>query len=235
MAFSSVTFIFVFLPLVLSGYFLVNSRWRNTLLLLSSLLFYAWGEGVYVLALIVSIFVTYSFSRYIQKGKDKDNVQLCRRLLAASIVFNLALLFIFKYANFALDVAPFLSWVGIPWVRETSIHLPLGISFFTFQAISYRLDVYRDDVKASQNLAGFVVYRSLFPVLIAGPIVRYKDVAAQMTGRVITSESIAEGIQRFVIGLGKKVLIANTLADVADDIFSLRGDEISLLVLPGWE
>jgi len=228
MVFSSVTFVFVFLPLVLSAYFLLRGKWINALLLLSSLLFYVWGEGLYILILIISIFGNYYFSLFIQKERDKNNAQRCRKVLVASLVFNLILLFIFKYLNFAVvNLDTILSWAGTTKSRDINLHLPLGISFFTFQAISYVLDVYRGDVKACKSIFRFAVYRSLFPVLIAGPIVRYKDVASQLIKRSVTAENFAEGVIRFVMGLGKKVLIANQVALVADEIFSLPVDNLT--------
>jgi alginate O-acetyltransferase complex protein AlgI len=229
LSFSSLIFVFVFLPLVLSGYFILRGKWRNTLLLVSSLLFYFWGEGPYVFVLIISILNVFIFSVYIQKEKDKNNTYKHKKLLVVALIFNLALLFTFKYSNFAIaNLNLILSWWGFARIREINMHLPLGISFFTFQGISYLIDIYRGELKASKNLVRFTVYRSLFPLVTAGPIVRYKDVAKQLIERVITPDSFSDGIIRFITGLGKKVLIANALAPVADEIFSLRGNEISI-------
>lgn len=210
MVFSSTTFLFLFLPFVLLGYFLVRSiAAKNIFLLLASLLFYSWGEGRLVLLMIASIFINYSLGLWMEKQKD---VKTKKRGLILGVFANLALLFFFKYANF------FAANLNI---ELCPIHLPIGISFFTFQAISYIVDVYRGKAEVQRNPLRVALYISLFPQLIAGPIVRYETIAAQLKQRNHSLENISAGAQRFVIGLAKKVLIADTLGYTADQIFGL--------------
>lgn len=231
MVFSSITFIFFFLPITLTLYLLSGKKLRNTVLLLASLLFYTWGEGKYVSILLACIVANYIFAALMEISYRTVNrsVLLSRPkvYLILGIIFNVGLLFCYKYANFVMDNLNWLvMWSGGDPITFSNIHLPLGISFFVFQAISYLIDVYRRDVKATYSLANFAVYKSLFPQLIAGPIVRYRDVAGQVARRIITPESFAAGMRRFVVGLGKKVLIANTVSSVADQIFAIPGNQL---------
>jgi alginate O-acetyltransferase complex protein AlgI len=221
--------LFFFLPITLTLYLLSGRKLRNIVLLLASLLFYTWGEGKYVSVLLVCIVANYIFAALmeISYGTVNRPVFLCRPkvFLVFGVIFDIGLLFYFKYANFVVENLNLLApWSGIAPITLSKIHLPLGISFFVFQAISYLIDVYRRDVKATYNPVKFAVYKSLFPQLIAGPIVRYRDVAGQVAHRVITAEGFAIGVSRFITGLGKKVLIANTLAVAADRIFAISGD-----------
>lgn len=226
MVFSSTIFLFFFLPLVLLGYLLVGSKGRNLFLLLASLLFYAWGENFYLLIMLVSIGMNWLFGLLI------NNAHVCGRngnvSLVVAVVANLGLLGFFKYANFFVDnLNAFLSALQIPLLIEIQpVHLPIGISFFTFQALSYVLDLHRRETTVQKNLLKFALYKSLFPQLIAGPIIRYKDVALEIEHRTITLEDFAYGARRFIIGLGKKVLIANVLGRSADYIFSLPADRV---------
>jgi len=217
MVFSSSTFLFAFLPLALAGYALARSiRLRNLWLLLASLVFYAWGESFYVLILLASIFCNWLVALALQKH---------RRLLvlAAGVGLNLMLLGFYKYANFIVDSASAVSeWAGLPELVAAPVHLPLGISFFTFQAISYLVDVYREDAPAQRRLSDVALYIALFPQLIAGPIVRYASIQKQLAKRSFDLENFVAGARRFIIGLAKKVLIANVLGETADNIFGLE-------------
>ena len=231
MVFSSIIFLFFFLPITLTLYLLSGRKLRNIVLLLTSLLFYTWGEGKYVSVLLVCIVANYIFAALmeISYGTANRPVLIWRPkvYLALGIIFNIGLLFYFKYTNFVLENLNRLTlWSGAGPIMLSKIHLPLGISFFVFQAISYLIDVYRRNVKATFNPLNFAVYKSLYPQLIAGPIVRYRDVAGQVARRVITTEGFASGARRFITGLGKKVLIANTAAVAADRIFAIPGNHL---------
>lgn len=229
MVFSSIPFLFLFLPVILTIYFCIRKKWKNAFLLFASLLFYFWGEGKYVIILLICIVINYFIALRIEHSSVLDGSRGCaRRYLQFGIIFNVLLLFIYKYANFMVDqLNLLLQAVNIPLISISKHHLPIGISFFTFQAISYLMDVYRGDVKAAKSLITFGAYKSLFPQLIAGPIVRYRDVSAEFADRRITPELFVSGMKRFIIGLGKKVLIANTVASQADLIFSLPMEELT--------
>ncbi len=224
MVFSSIAFLHLFLPVVLALYFLLPRATHNALLLAASLLFYAAGEGWYVLIMLLSIAANWLFGLAIgASGPGRAR----QRVLAACVGANLALLGVFKYANFAADsLAPLLAFLGLPPIQLAPIHLPIGISFFTFQAISYIVDVARGDVRAQRDPIAYGMYKSFFPQLIAGPIVRYRDVATQVVARRATPELFAEGAMRFTIGLAKKALIGNVLAGPADQIFQLPAEQI---------
>jgi len=218
LVFSSPVFLFLFLPAILAGYFLLPSlAARNLLLLAGSLFFYAWGEVQYVLILLASIAAnTYFGSRIARSAGAARNWNL-----AAGIAANLALLGYFKYANFVVDnLNALLGAVGAAPLEHGVVHLPLGVSFFTFQAISYIVDVYRREAQVQENVLDVALYISLFPQLIAGPIVRYGFIADQLTGRETHLSDVAAGARRFTIGLAKKVLIANTVGEAADEIFA---------------
>lgn len=225
MIFSSVIFLFFFLPLVLGIYFLAGRRARNFTLLAASLLFYTWGEGVYLVVMLASILMNYLFGLFLAESTSKTS---SKWIVAYGIILNLVLLGFFKYANFIMDNLNGLSTaVGMPTFVLGSVHLPIGISFFTFQAMSYLIDVYRGKVKPQRNLINLSLYITLFPQLIAGPIVRYSQIAEQLVSRKVKCSSFACGVQRFLFGLSKKVLIANPLAAVADQIFALKAPELS--------
>ncbi len=220
MLFSSPIFLVFFLPVVLMlAFVLRRTPLQNGLLLVASLLFYAWGELGYTLILIASILFNYAFGLWIEgtRGGGRQGW-----VLALAIALNLAILAYFKYAGFAVDnLNALLEPLGLTPFEVAPVHLPIGISFFTFQAMTYVVDVYRRDADAQRSPLRVGLYVALFPQLIAGPIVRYRGVAAQLIERHTSSEDVAVGVRRFVVGLGKKVLIADQLAVTADRIFAL--------------
>ncbi|MHC4201080.1 MAG: MBOAT family O-acyltransferase, partial [Planctomycetota bacterium] len=218
MVFSSPIFLFLFLPFVLVLYVIsVRRELRNPVLLVASLFFYAWGETWFVLIMVASMAANYLFGLWVDRVRERPWAKLA---VACAVVFNLGLLGAFKYANFLVDNLNALSSVvGIPPVGLGKVHLPIGISFFTFQAMSYVIDVYRRDAEVQRNPVNVALYISLFPQLIAGPIVRYRDVAKQLVERVMSREDFAYGVRRFIMGLAKKVLIANVVGGAADGIF----------------
>ena len=225
MLFSSTVFLFAFLPLVLTAHLLLRDvRARNALLLASSLVFYAWGEHFWVLLLLASTLVNHLFGLWIARRRDRSGDRLA---LALAVSANLLLLGVFKYANFAADNWNVLAGaLGLPPLALPPIHLPIGISFFTFQSITYVVDVHRRDALAQRSPARVGLYIALFPQLIAGPIVRYRSIARELTERAPRTEDVAAGVRRFVIGLAKKVLLANTFAVPADTIFALPGEQL---------
>ena len=216
MLFSSTVFIFLFLPAVLIGYYLLlrGMKARNALLLAASLLFYAWGEPVYVLLMLLSIAVNYVFGRLLERRAHS------KALLAAAVIFNLGLLFYFKYLNFTVDNlnALFGLHLSVP-----ALALPIGISFFTFQAMSYVIDVYRGTAPVQCNVLSLGLYISFFPQLIAGPIVRYNSIAAQIEERRVAPEDFQAGVCRFIEGFAKKIILANNLSLAAEKAFALAG------------
>ena len=211
MVFSSLTFLFYYLPLVLAVYFLVAPAWRNVVLLVVSLLFYGWGEPVYVTIMLLSILIDYTHGLLVEKYRQDD--KKARRFVAQSVVFNLLLLGFFKYWDFFAANLSLLPGVHIP---QLGLSLPIGISFFTFQTMSYTIDVYRRDAPVQRNIVTFGTFVTMFPQLIAGPIVKYKTVAAELDHRICTSEEFASGVQLFAIGLAKKVLLANSIGALWD-------------------
>jgi len=224
MIFSSVTFLFLFLPIVIAGSFCAGKPYRNHFLFASSLLFYAWGEGGYTLLLLLSICMTYILGRAIERSSGKNKTLL----LGLGILCNLLPLFIFKYLHFTLaTLAPLFFATGHDSWQMTNIHLPAGISFFTFQAISYLIDVYRCVAPAEKRLLNCGLYISMFPQLIAGPIVRYHDIAHQLRERTVNRAGFAAGTERFTFGLAKKILLADPLGVKADQIFNLPFHELS--------
>ena len=218
MLFSSIPFLFYFLPAVLILYFLVPRRLKNTVLLIFSLVFYAWGEPKYVFLMIATICLFFFCGIAIGKTKKK---RWKRFWLVLSVVVSLALLAVFKYADFLLGGFNSLTGADIPLLK---LALPIGISFYTFQCLSYTIDVYRGEAEVQKNIISFGAYVSLFPQLIAGPIVRYVDVARELNSRTHTLEDIALGFRRFLFGLGKKILIANQLGELTS-IFRDSGEK----------
>ena len=214
MIFSSLTFLVVFLPLVLFIYYISKDSYRNYILLVASLLFYSWGEPKFVIIMLVSIFFNYYFAILIEKFRNKKNFS--KLILILSLIFNIGLLFFFKYFNFFIDNLNTLLSFNIPILK---ISLPIGISFYTFQILSYVVDVYKKEVKVQNNICYLGAYIAFFPQLIAGPIVRYCDIEKQLNHRNVTLNKFAIGIKRFIIGLGKKVIIANNVAIISDAIF----------------
>jgi alginate O-acetyltransferase complex protein AlgI len=226
--FSSVIFLFMFLPLTLAAVFLAAPKFRNLVLLIASLIFYAWGEKQLVLLLLISIFFNYLFGLLIQK---KWGHQKSKYYFILAIFFNLGLLGFFKYANFMVNnLDTILAFFGIGKIYLEPVHLPIGISFFTFQAMSYVIDVYRSKTPAQKNPVNLALYIALFPQLIAGPIVRYMHISSQLLQRKVNIDKFSVGIKRFIQGLGKKVLIANTLGAAADKIFALPATELTAAV-----
>jgi alginate O-acetyltransferase complex protein AlgI len=246
MLFSSPLFVFCFLPVVLGVYFAVRAELRNPWLLAASLFFYAWGEKLLVGVMLLTIVANWAFGLWIEHGRRRGRGRFA---LGFAVAFDLAILFVFKYADWLWDVigqglvslgllaeapAPLLAglpadsgWRTVLLDDQGRIRLPIGVSFFTFQALSYVIDVFRGEVTAQRSVLTFAVYKSLFPQLIAGPIVRYKDVAAQFAARVITTGSFAEGVRRFVTGLAKKMLVANVCAQACDQVFQIPALELT--------
>ncbi|MDP6977843.1 MAG: MBOAT family protein [Myxococcota bacterium] len=226
MLFSSPTFLVYFLPVVLVvALTLRRTEVQNVFLLLASLFFYAWGEFDHTIVLLASMLANYGFGMGVHLSRSPTGR---RTWLWLAVVFNLALLGGFKYANFILDNLNVLFAAGgAAPVELAPVHLPIGISFFTFQAMTYVIDVYRGDAPVEHNPLRVGLYIALFPQLIAGPIVRFRAVAIQMRERHASAEDLALGVRRFVVGLGKKVLIADSLAPTADAIFALSADGLS--------
>ena len=227
MLFSSVEFIFIFLPIVIFVYYVLLKKSRtlqNIFLTFSSLFFYAWGEPKFVIIMIISILINWYLA--IRVDKKRGNKKSIKLLLCMTIIINLSILFIFKYLMFTLTNINniFGSNLSVP-----NITLPIGISFFTFQAISYVIDVYRKNGEVQKNPLNVALYIAFFPQLIAGPIVRYETIAKQIKSRQETFDDFASGVCRFMVGLGEKVLLSNTLAIVADNAFNMNSiNELSL-------
>lgn len=219
MLFSSIPFLYWFLPCVVLLYFAVPKGLKNTALLLSSLFFYGWGEPVYVLWMLLAIVAAYLSGLLIEHFRD--NLRLARAFLVLSVSFSLAMLGYFKYANFFIRNFNAATGLSVPLLK---IALPIGISFYTFQILSYLADVYRGTVRAQKNFIDLAAYVALFPQLIAGPIVRYSDIAEQLKERRHTLEKTTAGMRRFILGLGKKVLIANLLGELCS-IFRESNDK----------
>ena len=218
MLFSGIPFLYYFLPCVLILYFLAPKRCKNAVLLLASLVFYAWGEPVYVVWMALSIVLGYILGLLIERFRGKP---LSKVFLTLSVLTSLGLLGYFKYVDFFIASFNAVFGLSVPLLK---IALPIGISFYTFQLLSYTIDVYRGTVAAQRNFITLAAYIAMFPQLIAGPIVRYSDVAAQLTQRTHSFEKTALGIRRFVLGLAKKILIANALGELCD-IFRASGDK----------
>ena len=210
MLFSSIPFLFYFLPLVLILYFLVPKGLKNTVLLLFSLVFYGWGEPIYVLLMIVSIILYYSYGLAIARCREFRWKKLW---LMVSVITGIGLLGVFKYADFLIGSVNGLLGTHIPMLK---LPLPIGISFYTFQCVSYIIDVYRGNAQVQKNPISFGAYVSLFPQLIAGPIIRYADVARELDERMTTWEDILYGVRRFLIGLAKKILLANNFGQLIE-------------------
>ena len=222
MIFSSILFIFRFLPIALIIYYITPQKYKNLILTLLSLVFYSWGEGKYFLIMIASIIIDYTAGRLIYRYKNeikKKTIVLC-----ISLVFNLGLLFFFKYFNFFIDNINNIFNFAIKGVKIT---LPLGISFYTFQTMSYSIDVYRGKVVPEKNIINFAAFVTLFPQLIAGPIVKYTDINKEISRRVITKDNVEVGIEKFILGLGRKVLIANNIGMLWTEVEGIGFENIS--------
>lgn len=221
MLFSSMIFLFVFMPLVMAVYFLSKKEIRNYVLLIASIIFYAWGEPRYLAIMIITILVNYAGAILLDKHYSSR-----QRLwiVSLTIVLDLSFLFYFKYFNFVVDN---INGVLATDFQLLDIIMPIGISFYTFQAMSYLIDVYRREVPAQKDVYKLALYIVLFPQLVAGPIVKYHDVCEQIDNRTIEFKNVIIGFKRFITGLAKKVLIANTLAEVVDKIFAQAPENLT--------
>ena len=224
MLFSSLTFLFVFLPISLAIYYIVPFKLKNLVMLLASLVFYAWGEPVYVILMILSITFNYFCGLDIAKKQaDRHNA---RNSLIVAVVVNLLLLGFFKYYGFLLDSINVILPFDIPYRQ---LPLPIGISFYTFQALSYVIDVYRKEAKSQENYFHFALYITMFPQLIAGPIVRYVDIEAQLHNRTMSLKKFGVGAQFFIIGLAKKVILANGTGYIFEQVLNTQMGSFSVL------
>ena len=220
MVFSSIVFIFIFLPAVMILYRILPEKLRNGLLLAASLVFYAWGEPVYVLIMLFSIVFDYANGRLIEHFKNKNCPGKAKAALIVDLCGNLAILGFFKYTDFVIGSINSITGAGLSLLH---IALPIGISFYTFQTMSYTIDVYRGEVAAQKNILTFATYVTLFPQLIAGPIVQYADVERQLRERKESLTKFGYGAWFFVIGLAKKVLLANTIGSIYEIIAAMEG------------
>lgn len=225
MIFSTTLFLFIFLPIVLGLYFLINSNFRNIFILFASLFFYAWGEQLLVLVMMSSICINYVVGILISGLQKKEKNGQTNIALFIGVSINLLILGYYKYIHFLIDT---LSQIGVQInVDLSSVTLPIGISFFTFQSISYLIDVYQKKVVGQKSIINLGMYISLFPQLIAGPIVRYADILSEIETRKVTTELFKDGISRFIVGFAKKVLIANNVGLIADQIFAIDPSQLS--------
>ena len=213
MLFSSMTFVFIFLPAVFSAYLLVKKNLQNYVLLIASIIFYAWGEPRYLAVMILTILINYFGAIWVDKTTRRKTA------LTLTILLNLSFLIYFKYANFIIENLNLFFDGNIDFLH---VVMPIGISFYTFQSLSYVVDVYRGETQVQRDIYKLALYITLFPQLVAGPIVKYHDIAGQIDDRQETFAKTAVGAKRFIIGLAKKMLIANTMGAVADGIFGLR-------------
>ena len=223
MVFSSITFIYYFLPIVLLIYFITPNKFKNFILLISSLLFYFYGEPSYIWVLLLSCFINYISALLIEKYRNKSKI-----ILILTILLDLGILMYFKYTNFFIENINSIFGLNIKFIQ---VIMPIGISFFTFQTLSYVIDVYTKKVEANKNILVFSTYVSLFPQLIAGPIVRYIDVEKELKNRKHSCDMFAQGIRKFTIGLGKKVLIANVLGEMINILNNLNSLSVFSYIL----
>ena len=224
MLFSSIVFLFSFLPAVMILYYLLPVRFRNVILLLASLVFYAWGEPVYLFLMLLSILFNY-FSG-LDIARNLQDKRAAKRSLVFNLIINLAVLGFFKYEGFVLDT---LNGILPVHISYHALPLPIGISFYTFQILSYIIDVYRGNVKVQTNLPNFALYVTMFPQLIAGPIVQYADVDEQLASREVSRTKFGEGSMYFIRGLAKKVLLANTSGMIFTEVSGLAKDNIAVM------
>lgn len=228
MVFSSLLFLFLYLPAVLLVYYLIPRKFRNIFLFAVNLVFYGWGEPVFVFLMLFSTVVDFTHGYLIDKFKRQGKKNIAKIFLISCIVINLSILCFFKYAGFLAETLNILPFLNLPVL---TIPLPIGISFYTFQTMSYSIDVYRDDAPVTKNIINFGTYVSLFPQLIAGPIVRYKDVAYQLEHRRETLSEFTNGVKLFMVGLAKKILIANQMGLLWD---TLRQTSSTNGILGSW-
>ncbi len=225
MVFSTPVFMFWFLVLTMGIYFVVPRTFRNLVLLTSSLFFYYWGEREYVAIMFLSTLIDYTHGLLVERCKEKSNIRGAKLAVASSITFNLALLVFFKYWDF---LAQSLQAVGLTFMPVLNIHLPIGISFYTFQTMSYTVDVYRGDTRAQRSILNFGTFVTLFPQLIAGPIIKYKDLGDQIDERTCSVDKFASGVQIFMVGLAKKLLIANNVGMLWDSYKAMAPGELTV-------
>lgn len=213
MVFSTAFFLFTYFPIVLFLHYVTPVKYRNAMLLVVNLIFYGWKKPAYIFIMFASIGIDYVHGLLVEKAKNQGNDRKARRYVVQSVIFNLALLGFFKYWDF---IARSLAAVGLEFMPVLGLELPIGISFYTFQTMSYTIDVYRGDAKAQRNIVSFGTFVTLFPQLIAGPILKYKDLADQINQRDYPVERFAQGVQVFTVGLAKKVLLANNIGALWD-------------------
>lgn len=224
MIFSSLLFLFRFLPLMLFFYFAAPRGWRNAILFLGSLIFYAWGEPVYVVLMLFSTAVDYTHGQIIEKALSEGREKRAKAALLSSVVVNLGLLGVFKYTDFLIRIVNSFTGLAIPL---TKLPLPIGISFYTFQTMSYSIDIYRGQAVTQRNIIDFGAYVAMFPQLIAGPIVRYQTVAEELRSRRENPELFGAGVSLFLAGLGKKVLLANNMGLLWDTVSGMTAQGLS--------
>ena len=224
MVFSSLLFLFVYLPVVLAIYYIVPRKWRNLWLFIANLVFYGWGEPVYILLMLFSITINYFAGILIDRSGDDR--RKAKGILIADVVINLAMLGFFKYYDLFASTLSTIPGVSVPALH---LALPIGISFYTFQTMSYPIDIYRGDAKLQRSYISFGTFVALFPQLIAGPIVRYKDIAEQLDFRAGGVDQFSSGVRRFIVGLGKKVLIANNIGALWDIYAAKSASELTVL------
>ena len=226
MVFSSLLFLFLYLPVVLAVYYVTPLRWRNGMLLIANLIFYGWGEPTYIALMIFTIVADYVAGLLVGRFKSQGRDGPARAAVAAALVLNLAILFFFKYWDL---IASTLRGWGLDLLPTLGLTLPIGISFYTFQTMTYPVDVYRGDAQAQRSLVNFGTFVTLFPQLIAGPIIKYKELADQVDCREYHVEQFANGVHMFVIGLGKKVLLANNIGMLWDAYQAMPAGELTVL------
>ena len=224
MVFSSLYFLFLYLPIVLLVYHITPLKWRNLWLLVVNLIFYGWGEPRYIVLMLFTILLDYFMGLVVARCKERDNDKGARIAVAVALVLNLAILFFFKYWDLVAKTFQYFG-IGMPVLNLT---LPIGISFYTFQTMTYPVDVYRGDAQVQKNIVNFGTFVTLFPQLIAGPIIKYKELADQMTYRTHSPEQFASGVQVFTVGLAKKVLLANNIGKLWDVYLALPVDQLTV-------
>lgn len=224
MVFSSLVFLYFFLPIVMILYFVLPMKAKNLLILVTGLFFYAWGEPKYIIIMIISTLIDYTAGRFIDYFDKKPKIRTV--FLLVSVVMNLGLLAVFKYSSFLITTVNSIFGTAIP---DPHLPLPIGISFYTFQSMSYTIDLYLRKIKVQKSLISFTSYVTLFPQIVAGPIVRYEDVAAEIDDRVISVSKVSEGIGKFMKGLAKKVLLANNIGLIWTQVKAMDFGELSAL------
>lgn len=222
MVFSSLVFLFYFLPITLLLYFVIPDKFRNVFILLTGLFFYAWGEPKYVIIMVLSTAIDFTAGLLINKFSEKRNIQTV--FLLVSVIMNLGLLGVFKYSSFIITTINSVFELNI---ADPQLPLPIGISFYTFQSMSYTIDLYLKKIKVQKNFFSFAAYVTLFPQIVAGPIVRYDDVAKEIDHRTISVSKVSEGIAKFLKGLAKKVLLANNIGLIWTQVKAMDYGEIS--------